>query len=570
MDSRKTYSYSAWSIWLCLLCCLPLAWLYSWRDADAVNMLDGDARYYYYYLQSIFIDPSLINHDWLRQAAPVTHHPVGLNILWFPFFLAGHLSAQLFHYPLSGLSLPYQISIALAGLSYGLLGLVYLRKLLQLNAVSDLVIALVIPLIFLGTNVLHYTLHEAGMSHVYSFFLITAFMYYSCRVVKENRNRDLFLAALLFGLVLLVRLNNVFVIFTVLFWFADRQACRAFFKALLHKRAFYVSILILVTVLSIQPLTWLWKEDVLFANRYAPYGFYWTSPAFFRMLFGFNAGFFIYAPLCLLFLAGLLTLYKTNRFSFYSTTLFVLLLFYFFSAYSAYTYYDGIGIRVLIDYYAVFALFGAKLFSAFESNKAMLISLSTVSFVLLAINLVYAYQSSHRIMLRSGMTYKQWKYIFMRTGSDYQDCLGGSNDLMPYSRTPVTASLSAEAPLSASFDFSNKEYGPSVLFDSIGFISQRICMKLRINRTETFTNASSDAVVCAELLDKNGNRKSYQQFKLNETPSQECCAEAEYHYTSNMEGDFKPSDRLSVFLWNLKKQAFSIQTFSVNVYNYHY
>ncbi|MCZ8284381.1 MAG: hypothetical protein O9353_02910, partial [Bacteroidia bacterium] len=234
-----------------------------------MNMLDGDARYYYYYLQSIFIDPSLTNHDWLRQAAPVTHHPVGLNILWFPFFLAGHLSAQLFHYPLSGLSLPYQISIALAGLSYGLLGLVYLRKLLQLNAVSDLVIALVIPLIFLGTNVLHYTLHEAGMSHVYSFFLITAFMYYSCRVVKENRNRDLFLAALLFGLVLLVRLNNVFVIFTVFFWFADRQACRAFFKALLHKRAFYVSILILVTVLSIQPLTWLWKEDVLFANRYA-------------------------------------------------------------------------------------------------------------------------------------------------------------------------------------------------------------------------------------------------------------------------------------------------------------
>ncbi len=570
MDSRKTYSYSAWAIWLCLLCSLPLAWLYSWHDADAVNMLDGDARYYYYYLQSSFIDPALANYDWLKQATPVTHHPVGLDILWLPFFLVAHVSAQLFHYPLSGLSLPYQASIALAGLTYGILGLVYLRKLLKLNAVSDNVTALIIPLIFLGTNLLHYTLHEAGMSHVYSFFLITAFMYYSCRFVKESRKSDLLLAAVFFGLVLLVRLNNVFVIFTLFFWFSNRKECFNFFNRLIRNRAFYSSIAVLLALLCIQPLIWLWKEDVLFVNRYASYGFYWTNPAFFKMLFGFNAGFFIYAPLCLLFLAGLTALYKTNRFSFYSATLFVLLLFYFFSAYSAYTYYDGIGIRVLIDYYAVFAVFGAKLFSAFESNKAMLISLSTLSFALLAINLVYAYQSSHRIILRSGMTYSQWKYTFMRTGSRYENCLGGSNDLLPFSKNPVPASLSGEAVTSAPFDFSNKEFGPSLMFDRIGFISRRICMKLKIKRTEAFANSSRDAWVCAVVEDQAGNRKGYQQFRLNETPSQSCCEEAEYNYTSTMEGDFKASDRLSVALWNLKKQPFLINTFSATIYNYNY
>ena len=570
MDSRKTYSYSAWSIWLCLLCSLPLAWLYSWHDADAVNMLDGDARYYYYYLQSTFIDPALASYDWLKQAAPVTHHPVGLGILWLPFFMVGHLSAQLFHYPLSGLSLPYQASIALAGLTYAFLGLVYLRKLFILNGIPDKAVALVIPLIFLGTNLLHYTLHEAGMSHVYSFFLITAFMYYSCRFVKENRNSDLLLASLFFGLVLLVRLNNVFAVFTLLFWFSSRHECFGFFKGLIRRPAFYRSIALLLLVLSIQPLVWLWKEEVLFANRYAPYGFYWTSPAFFKMLFGFNAGFFIYAPLCLLFLGGLGALYKANRFSFYSAVLFVLVLFYFFSAYSAYTYYDGIGIRVLIDYYAVFALFGAKLFSAFESNKAMLISLSTVSFALLAINLVYAYQSSHRILLRSGMTYQQWKYILMRTGSSYENCLGGSNDLLPYSEQPVPASLSGEAITAGPFDFSGKEFGPSLMFGRLGFMSRRICMKLKIKRTEAFINSSRDTWVCAVVEDQAGNRKGYQQFRLNETPSKNCCTETEYNYTSTMEGDFKASDRLSVALWNLKKQPFFLNAFSANIYNYNY
>jgi len=570
VDSRKTYSYSAWSIWLCLLCSLPLAWLYSWHDADAVNMLDGDARYYYYYLQSTFIDPSLANYDWLKQAAPVTHHPAGPGILWLPFFLLGHVSAHIFQYPLSGLSLPYQVSIALAGLTYAMLGLVYLRRLLKLNAVSDKVIALVIPLTFLGTNLLHYTLHEAGMSHVYSFFLITAFMYYSCRFVKEHTKNDLLLAALFFGLVLLVRLNNVFVIFTLLFWFTNRKDCMNFFTGLMRNRAFYVSSAVVVAVLCIQPLVWLWKEELLFANRYAPYGFYWTNPAFFRMLFGFNAGFFVYAPMCLLFLAGLPAFYKTTRFTFYSATLFVLVLFYFFSAYSAYTYYDGIGIRVLIDYYAVFALFGAKLFTAFESNKAMLISLSSLSFALLAINLVYAYQSSHHILARSGMTYKQWKYIFMKTGKQYENSLGGSNDLLPFSKSPVTASLSGEAIPSTPFDFSNKEFGPSLLFNRIGFMSRRICLKLNIKRTEAFANSSRDAWVCAVVEDQAGNRKSYQQFRLNETPSQSCCKETEYNYTSTMEGDFKASDRLSVALWNLKKQPFLLKTFSVNIYNYNY
>lgn len=501
---------------------------------------------------------------------PVTHHPVGLAILWLPFFGVGHLAAQLFHFPLTGTSLPYQVSVAIAALAYAIIGLVYLRKLLRLNDIPDKISALLIVLTFFGTTLLHYTLHEGGMSHVYSFCLITAFMYHSCRFVKESRRNDLILAALFFGLVLLVRFNNVFAIFTLLFWFSSYKECSTFFRGLLRNRSFYTALGLFALLLAIQPLTWLWKEQVLFANRYASYGFYWTEPAFLKMLFGFNAGFFIYAPLCLLFLVGLITMYRTSRFAFYSSLLFVLVLFYFFSAYSAYTYYDGIGIRVLIDYYAVFALFGAKLFAAVEAQKMVFLPLATLAFLLMTINLVYAYQSSHSILLRSGMTYQQWKYIFLKTGKSYENSLGGSNDLVPFSKQGIALSLSADASLIQPFDFSKKDYGLSLVFDSIGFISKRICMKLNISRRETAVNSSQEALVCAVLEDKAGNRKSYAQFKLNETPSTSCCEGTEYNYISNMEGSFKSTDRISVYLWNPKLQSFLIDKFSVKVYNYNY
>jgi hypothetical protein len=568
VNPGSTYKYSAYSIWLSLFGAVFISWFFIWNEATPANFLDGDAWYYYYYLQSTFIDPNLAHYDWLNDATPVTHHPAGLSILLLPFFLIGLSAAKLFHFSLSGISLPFQVSVAVAALVYGITGLVYLRKLFRLNGISDKVTALIILLTFFGTTLLHYTISEGGMSHVYSFCLITVFMYHSCRFVKEHSNKHLLYSSVIFALVLLVRANNGFAIFTILFWFADRKECVTFFKNLVRNPAFYKSLIVFLGVLCIQPLMWLWKENTFFTDRYAAYGFYWTKPAFFNMLFGFNAGFFIYAPLCLLFLAGLVNIYKASHFSFYASLGFILLLFYFFSAYSAYTYYDGIGIRVLVDYYAVFAFFGAKLFNAVETQKVLFSSLTVVAFLLASLNLVYCYQVGHSIMLRSGMTFNQWKYIFMRTGNEYKNSLGGCNDLVPYSKEPVAAALTSE--MNSTFDYAKKDFGISAAFDSIGFASKRICMKLNIGRTEVYANSSRNAMVCAELQDSAGKKKSYMQFRLNETPSKNCCEESQYHYTATMDGDFKTSDRFSVYLWNSERQPFFINKFSVEVYNYNY
>jgi hypothetical protein len=541
---------------------------YTWQN-PAVNFMGGDARYYYYYLQSTFIDPALANYDWLTDSTPLTHHPVGLSVLMLPFFLLALAVAHLFHFPLTGMSLPFQASVSLAALTYCFIGLVYLKKLFRLNNISDKVTALVIPLLFFGTTLLHYTLTESGMSHVYSFCLITAFLYHSCRFVNEGGNRNLLYMAALLGLILLVRVNNGLVVFTLFFWFQSREQAIAFFRSLLRNRFFYISIALLLAIISLQVLTWYWKENVLFSNRYAPYGFYWTRPALAEMLFGFNAGFFIYAPLCFLFLLGLIAAYK-NKFLFFGMLGFLLAVFYFFSAYSAYTYFDGLGIRVLVDYYAIFALLGAKLFSHFEFQPLAYGSVTILALALLVVNLIYCYQGSTDILARSGMTYNKWKYVFLKTGREYRGCLGGSNDLVPFSNPHPEPSLSANARLDAPFDYSQKDFGLALSFDSLGFNSNRIFLKIDIDRKEKFANSSRDVLVCAMLEDKAKTKKGYAQFRLNETPSTDCCADQAYHYGTNMEGNFSADDRLSVYLWNIEQQPFLVNKFSVAVYNYNY
>jgi hypothetical protein len=573
LNAVTKYKYADFSIWftafaVCFICCF-----FTWQKSDLVNFIGGDARYYYIYLQSTFINPAFINYDWLNPSSGVviTHHPVGFSILVLPFFLFGLLFANFLNYPLDGSSAPFQASISMAGIFYLVLGLIYLKKLLTINHVSDKIIAFVIVLVFFGTTLFHYTLNECGMSHVYSFSLISIFLYHSCKLVQNYNSQSLYSAAALFGLILLLRPNNALILFSVFCWFGSTPHAVTFFKQLLRKKSFYYSVLIVLLIAAIQPLTWLWKEDSLFVNRYASYGFYWTKPHLLEMLFGFEAGFFIYAPLCLLFLFGLPVLFKENKFQFYATLAFVLILFYIFASYSAYTYFDGLGIRVLVDYYSVFAFIGAKLFMHLSQYKFLFNVFSTFALILVIVNLIYCYQAENNILARSGMNFNKWKYVFLRTGKSYENSLGGSSDLQPFSKFKPKAALEQNLPFEQGFDFSGNEYGPTVHFNRLGFDSKRIQLKIKIRRKEKQLNSSDAALVCAMLDNKiDPTRKKYLQFRLNEVPALSCCENKEYNYTSTIEGKFAASDYLSVYLWNQKKQNFTIDEFSVQVYNFNY
>ena len=83
----------------------------------------------------------------------VMKYPIGMAILYLPFFFIGHLFALLSDYPADGFSWPYQFAISMGGIVYAVIGLFVMRKVL-LKYFSDLVTALVLGIIVLATNYL--------------------------------------------------------------------------------------------------------------------------------------------------------------------------------------------------------------------------------------------------------------------------------------------------------------------------------------------------------------------------------------------------------------------------------
>lgn len=546
-------------------------------SAASVNLMGGDAKDYYSGLVSVFI-----THDFTHQAGKdwfllktstgtINVHPIGVSVLLLPFFAIACLFAFVFHLPVDGYSLPFQISTAIAAMFYAVIGLIYLKKLFQLHRIGDVTSAIVLLLVFFGTNLLNYTIVEAGMSHVYSFSLISVFLYHSSRFVLARKNRHLIDAFLIFGLILLVRPNNVFILLTVFIWFKNLEECKQFFKDLFRNKVFYLSVILSAVIVLTQSLVWFIQSNSLFHNTYKADGFYWLNPHVLSMLFGFDGGFFIYTPLCFLFLFGLLFMFRENKFSAIAAVVFLAILFYFFGSYWAYTYFDGLGIRVLVDYYALFSFIGAKLFvHLLDKHLAYNLVTLAASFFMF-VNLIYCYQSTRGILLRAGMTYNKWKYVFMRTGPEFQNCLGGSNELTPYSKEEQKVVASKKVNFGGPFDYSQKDYGVTLAFDSINFSSNRIRLKIEVTRKELFPNASKDAIICMSLEDKNSHTcKAFEQFKLNETPSVDCCEKKEYSYTTNMNANFQPGDKLGVLLLNVEKQPFWVDKFSVEIYNYNF
>ncbi len=575
IDSLNKYSLSILAVLLVMASCILL-----WKNQahTPVNFVVGDAGDYYSYLISIFINHNLANQtatDWYILkvgSGTINVHPIGESILLMPFFFIGYALAFCLGSPLNGLSAPFQASLGCAAIFYVVLGLYFLKQLLVLNGHSIKISLLMIALVLFGTNLFNYTIFEAGMSHVYSFALVSVFLYYSYLYVANFSNKNLYLSFLTLGIIALVRPNNVIIVFSVLFWLKNWEQFKNVFLKTIQSKHFYFALLLSLSIVAIQNAIWFYQSGQWFHQTYKADGFYWTNPQIFKMLFGFDNGFFIYTPLCFVFLLGFIFLYKQNRFAFWSGLLFLSVLIYFFASYWAYTYFDGLGIRVLVDYYALFTIIGAKVVDVMLSSKLLSLCTSPVLVFLVFLNLVYCYQNNRGIILRAGMKFEQWKYTFLKVGKKYQGCLGGANDLIPFSKNHPQAFLTKQYNLSETYNYTGKEFGLVLEADSLGITSNRLHFEIEIEREELKRNTSKDALLCLNIVEKTtGDSHLNGCIKLNETPSYTKAPKLKkYIYHINVGGKFLPSDKLSVYIWNRAKKAFRIHKFQFKVFDYNY
>lgn len=186
-------------VWIVVISILAfLSTNYIYKNGYNGPPIRSDGKGYYVYLPSFFIDHSFqIQTDeytpyWyvLENGNVVNSYPMGTAILQLPFFLAAH-AYTLFYHPAAadGWSEAYQIGNIVSAVVYYAAGIFFLYQILRRYFSSKISLASCM-LISIGTNLFNYLTHDASFSHIYSFSVLTFFLYHL--ITYEEDKKDFF------------------------------------------------------------------------------------------------------------------------------------------------------------------------------------------------------------------------------------------------------------------------------------------------------------------------------------------------------------------------------------------
>ena len=202
------------------------------------NVLGWDVLAYYLYLPFTFIhgDPGMTDQNIIKyifdnyqpsgtfyQAYPIGNgnwspmYTLGYAILYFPFFVIGHVWALLSSYPADGFSYPYQFSIANGVLTYIIGGIFAIRKSLT-HFFSDKITSIVSVCMLLGTTFFHEAVIDEVGPHAMMFAGFATALLLTIKWHKNAQTKTAFLLGLVIGLCILARGSGIFVVFVPLLW----------------------------------------------------------------------------------------------------------------------------------------------------------------------------------------------------------------------------------------------------------------------------------------------------------------------------------------------------------------
>jgi hypothetical protein len=560
-----------------------------WHNNAWKKVIEFDGKGYYDLLPSTFLRHDLRNQDSLQEFTRVLNgrvlnkYYIGTPLLMSPFFAGAILYAKATGYVLDGYSLPFQEAISLAALFYLLIGLLFLKKILQLMGIRDPVIAGVLVLIAYGTNLIHYALMEPGMSHVYSFALAAAFLYAGMRYFATGHKYQLFLTAAAFALLVLVRPVNGILIFTVPFMAGSKTSLWDLF----HKRLlFATAVLLCLTFFFLQLYAWHIQTGHWLVWSYPGEGFYFLHPEVMNVLFSYKKGLFVYTPLCILGLAGLISLYRINSLAATSIVLTLALATWAISSWWSWAYAGSFGQRAYVEYLPLFAIGLACLINYAPRIRLLTLALCVACF---ALNIIQYYQYHTEILDPNYMNAGKYKYVFLKTAAKYRHCLGGIQDDRPYSKeTPVLLASGKQSftrnaspysvqviadPLpgkdSLCFNLNHLEFGPALTFKGMtGMVyTSRIYLEIALSRFEQQAHASKDALLVLQVRDSLDRNEYYYSTRLNDYPADTCCTWRTYAYSLDMPPLRSAKDKLNLYIWNREKGSFCYKNLAAKLWS---
>ncbi len=357
---------------------------YTWARYENVSLdrvIHGDQEGYYMYLPAVFIYDGFSGFK-LKNCCRkkketkewISKYTYGVALMQTPFFLVAHFIAKINYSPdgksveelkeydsgwkPNGFSGIYGAGILLAGAFYSSFGLFLLYFVVKRHTDPWTSLATLLC-IFFGTNLLHYTTAEAGMSHVFSFFLFALVLYLLPGFLRSPGIDKGLLIGIPLGLSILIRPSNIIFALVFLLWETySRRDLKNRLQMFLQKAPSILFMCIPAILFSIpQCMYWNHMTDHWIYYSYRDQGFSnWNSPYFFSVLFHYQNGWLAYTPLMALIFPGLVIGFREKMNSPFLVSILLVLATYIFASWWAWWFGGAFGHRCYVEYYAIFSL----------------------------------------------------------------------------------------------------------------------------------------------------------------------------------------------------------------------
>lgn len=347
------------------------------------NILSWDVFGYYLYLPFGFIYGDLGLQDYyiletinkqyensatlyqvvsLPDGGYAMKYPMGLAILYLPFFALGHLFASVLGYATDGFSSPYQTAVFFGGIVYSLAGILALSKVLK-HFFSEIIASISLLLVVFGSNyIVHICMYgQNAMSQNYLFTMYALILWLSIRWHETHRWRELFFLALVCGITILSRPSEIVCLLIPALW---GSPMKGFFKNRLqllqsHTKQWFLFFSVLFCVGMLQLVYWkIYTGKFLFYSygANAGEGFEFLHPFVAEFLFSFRKGWLIYTPIMLGAIAGIFMLRKSKPELFPVLFIFFFINLYIISSWSNWWYAQSFSQRAVIPSYPLMAI----------------------------------------------------------------------------------------------------------------------------------------------------------------------------------------------------------------------
>lgn len=414
----------------CLLVYLLVGMLMRWDNISQHPIIDSDGKGYYAYLPAILIHQDLsfgfvddyeakyyepshrVDFKLQTEQGTVNKYFVGTAVLMAPFFVLGHIAAHLNGAPPDGYSWPYQMAMVIGAVFWLFVGAwLFFRFLVQRHGDVGGAKWALLALLF-ATGLLYYTIAEPTMSHVYSMAMVSAALFLSQRYFQEGRMKHLLLLGAVVGLIALIRPVNVLVALALPLAARDWSQFRPRLPQRGNLLHWLLTLLVFLAVCGLQPLIYWWQTGSPWIWSYGEEGFDFTRPEVMNVLFSYRKGLFVYTPVALLGLIGILFHLRKNLFQATSALLFLGLITWVISSWWMWFYGGSFGMRPYLEFMPIFLMGIVWMFDYFGKWAKRL--LMGVLALLMYVNVVQSYQYQQNILLWDGMTKEAYWGSFLK------------------------------------------------------------------------------------------------------------------------------------------------------------